>query len=1078
MTISFSGLASGLDTSSWVESLVALKQAKIDTLKEEKENVLLSQETLNEIKSFFSSFRTVIEKITDAQFGIPTMDLFAQNVATSANVDILTASATTEAEEAEYSVQVNQLATNTTADSNYSYMTTIIQTTTATADSKLINLGIKAGNIGVTVGGVERGITIEENETIKSFIDKLKEIGVNASFNENTGLFSVDIDAGDINDIDNTGIIDGLHLEGVNEGYESDALETSSLETIFSAATEATKLSELGVNNGVITVEANDADYNITINSNSTLGTLIQDFQKINVNADLSEDGYFSIEDARITSEGATNFTDALGLEFDVYSNTQTSNDLSHETIITQVTTATYDTLLADLGDGINITNGQTVIIKNSSNETRTVTVNSTTTIGQLLQDMTNAGLYAAINDDGTVEISGGTITGGTFDAISALGLKVEPHSAMTTGKPLTETVHKAEIVTTDTLLVDDLKVRAGYLEVTDADGNKFYEKIYHGQTLGDFMADLGNLGIYTKLRDDGVLEITGGAFATLSDDRVKELIADGTIRETDARYQQGTDILTCLYGAPVISTNQITVASTYSKSQALTHQVTNTIMASLGTTLGNLGLAANGTAIFNVRGENRTINVTGTDDIQSLINKLDSIGIEATWNQDNHRLTIENATINGGTSNLDDVLSLTETVSGKYVSSDALLRKETVAIEATQDTRLAEFGISNSMSAVDRTVNLYYSDGSLAGSLTVTENSTIKDLLDFVNSYKNISATFNDGVLTINNAYIRNNTLETGMGLDKDNMSSFALGNSITITTIEAATATTRFDEIISFTDGNIYVYNKDHSIAGTITLTGTNTINEFFGALSNYNISASINDGIISLIPTDGKYIEGEIVDALGIDIKSEFVTVTTGITNTSDSALSYTINNDATLNTTLSQVGITRTNTITVHKSDGTTVNIAVANSQTIGGLFDSLDNYGIQGVISNGIISLTSADGAYVTDASGSNLLASLGITEQSYTSTVTTGVTNTSSSAISYGESGLINKDVTLGAAGLGNLQLVINNKNGGAIATITTTSTMTFDELFRRASSYGIDGEINDGYVTFFSEEWILFLRT
>ena len=438
MTISFSGLASGLDTSSWVESLVALKQAKIDTLKEEKENVLLSQETLNEIKSFFSSFRTVIEKITDAQFGIPTMDLFAQNVATSANVDILTASATTEAEEAEYSVQVNQLATNTTADSNYSYMTTIVQTTTATADSKLINLGIKAGNIGVTVGGVERGITIEENETIKSFIDKLKEIGVNASFNENTGLFSVDIDAGDINDIDNTGIIDGLHLEGVNEGYESDALETSSLETIFSAATEATKLSELGVNNGVITVEANDADYNITINSNSTLGTLIQDFQKINVNADLSEDGYFSIEDARITSEGATNFTDALGLEFDVYSNTQTSNDLSHETIITQVTTATSDTLLSDLGDGINITNGQTVIIKNSSNETRTVTVNSTTTIGQLLQDMTNAGLYAAINEDGTVEISGGTITGGTFDAVSALGLKVEPHSAMTTGKPLT----------------------------------------------------------------------------------------------------------------------------------------------------------------------------------------------------------------------------------------------------------------------------------------------------------------------------------------------------------------------------------------------------------------------------------------------------------------------------------------------------------------------------------------------------------------------------------------------------------------------------------------------------------------
>ncbi|MBP3490455.1 hypothetical protein J6K35_01170, partial [bacterium] len=119
MTISFSGLASGLDTSSWVESLVALKQAKIDTLEEEKETVLLSKETLDNIKSFFNSFRSVIEKVTDAQFGIASMDLFAQNLTTSANLDVLTATATTEAEEATYNVLVDQLATNSAANSNY-----------------------------------------------------------------------------------------------------------------------------------------------------------------------------------------------------------------------------------------------------------------------------------------------------------------------------------------------------------------------------------------------------------------------------------------------------------------------------------------------------------------------------------------------------------------------------------------------------------------------------------------------------------------------------------------------------------------------------------------------------------------------------------------------------------------------------------------------------------------------------------------------------------------------------------------------------------------------------------------------
>lgn len=150
---------------------------------------------------------------------------------------------------------------------------------------------------------------------------------------------------------------------------------------------------------------------------------------------------------------------------------------MSHETIITQVTTATSDTLLSELGEGINITNGQTVIIKNSNNELSTITINQTTTLGMLLEEMTNAGLYANLNDDSTIEITGGTITGGSFDAIAVLGLKVEPHSSMTTGKPLTETVEHFELVTMDTMLVDDLKVRAGYLEVTDANGNKFYEK-------------------------------------------------------------------------------------------------------------------------------------------------------------------------------------------------------------------------------------------------------------------------------------------------------------------------------------------------------------------------------------------------------------------------------------------------------------------------------------------------------------------------------------------------------------------------------------------------------------------------
>lgn len=50
MSISFSGLSSGIDTSSWVESLVALRQAKVTKLEEEKESVVSIQDVLSNIK--------------------------------------------------------------------------------------------------------------------------------------------------------------------------------------------------------------------------------------------------------------------------------------------------------------------------------------------------------------------------------------------------------------------------------------------------------------------------------------------------------------------------------------------------------------------------------------------------------------------------------------------------------------------------------------------------------------------------------------------------------------------------------------------------------------------------------------------------------------------------------------------------------------------------------------------------------------------------------------------------------------------------------------------------------------------
>ena len=122
MTISFSGLASGLDTSSWITSLTALKQAKVTSLQQEKEVIATKQSSLSTIKNIFSNFRSLVEKVTDTRLNLNT-SVFAQKLATSANLNVLSATANTEAVEGKYEIKVDKLATNTSATSKYSYTT-------------------------------------------------------------------------------------------------------------------------------------------------------------------------------------------------------------------------------------------------------------------------------------------------------------------------------------------------------------------------------------------------------------------------------------------------------------------------------------------------------------------------------------------------------------------------------------------------------------------------------------------------------------------------------------------------------------------------------------------------------------------------------------------------------------------------------------------------------------------------------------------------------------------------------------------------------------------------------------------
>lgn len=413
MSISFSGLSSGIDTSSWVESLVALRQAKVTKLEEEKESVVSIQDVLSNIKSFFTSFRSTIEKVTDAKFGIVSMDLFAQNLATSSNINVLTGTATTEAEEATYNIQVDKLASSTEAASNQNFTTTVIETATATLGTKLSDIGVKTGQIGVTSNGNQYKISITEEDTIKSLIDKLQAVGVDANYNEKTGIFSANIDASDIDDsISNTGIVDAFHLSDSVGGYGSGKLETSDTDTLVTTATGSTKLRMLGVEAGTLTMEANGAEYSFQVTDKTTIQEFVDAMKSVNIDASFNN-GVLSIVDAEITDEGTTNIISALGLETKVNQNTQTSGGLSY----TEVKTAGLNDKITEFISG---SSGVVNVYDKTGVQLGSVTISDSTTFEGFFDRLEDYGIKGRL-EDGVISFSssnGNYMTGKLMDKL------------------------------------------------------------------------------------------------------------------------------------------------------------------------------------------------------------------------------------------------------------------------------------------------------------------------------------------------------------------------------------------------------------------------------------------------------------------------------------------------------------------------------------------------------------------------------------------------------------------------------------------------------------------------------------
>ena len=316
MAISFSGLVSGLDTSSWVDAFISVRQQDVTKLQTQLAEVQSTKSSLTLTRSSVSSLRSAIEKITDAKFG-GTFDLFAKSSATSSNTDIFTAAVDSNARRQNYDIYVQQLATYTKATSKTA------ASSVADDDTTLKSLGITSGTLTAYVNGAKTTFNISDGDTIGDLKSVMADAGITMNI-EDDGVITISAkNAGDTVHIgattDGSNFVSLIGLEREDDG------SYTSTNSVYKATT-ATKLTseDSGFNQQITAGTFTIGNAEFTINENTTLSSLIstindsEDAQafafwddatgKLSITSTKEGASYINIE------AGTSNFTDVMGL--------------------------------------------------------------------------------------------------------------------------------------------------------------------------------------------------------------------------------------------------------------------------------------------------------------------------------------------------------------------------------------------------------------------------------------------------------------------------------------------------------------------------------------------------------------------------------------------------------------------------------------------------------------------------------------------------------------------------------------------------------------------------------------------
>ena len=873
MTISFSGPASGIDTSAWIDALVKMKQASVTSMETKKEILVATTSILDNVKSFFSSFKSVISNVTQSNLGIASFDLFIQNLVETSNAEVVTASVTTEAQQDNYEVFVDQVASETQAASVF--FTNIISTTEniATHNSLLSSIGIGTGNVGFNVGGVERIITLQSNDTIGSFLDKLNRIGVDADYNSKLGYFSINLGIDDINDdldgdgIDNTGIKQALFLEDVNSGYSSDALELSYFDTFLINATESAKMSLFGVTKGEYAVTNENGD---TILLSADIDGSFRDFfdalETYGLYASFNADGVISIE----TRNGyllSGSLAEQLGIVIDDQSHkTDTKAASTIGAFSTEVKNAEYNSTMEEIGAIIDDSDTLQIFDVHNNLIAEIDTLTKSSTVDDLFEALGMQGIEGKLNNNViSFESINGNIIGGKI--AENIGVQINQTSVTTikTGETTTSTGVVTYVASATDWVSDCLwEVWDSY---TEADKTLV---VKHSDRYGTDQTYTFRVVEKNEIAADGSVQ-KGTQFQDIADWYLSlDPTATFTFNENGQIFISSND---CFYFEGTIA--DYLGISTYTDAYTWTQGSSTTSSA--------------GTISYRVRSTDHLSDILWDDGW-------------LTYNEDNKVIKAYSITVDHTASNQS--VNNPNNAEGNYVESNE-------TYQHTVQTLYKTFTIIESKTTMN-------ADGTVT---TITAGSTLEDLARWFTTEVDKTATFiinNNGTITIDsneNIHLEGKAIDDlGIGISSISQS-WTTGLEETISTISVTYASKMTDYVSdTFTASqwnkvnkviSVYSNTVDHVNGGDgnsvyqvtiqtkltdITITTSTTFNDLRDTLAQYDIQLSMNDGVVTLDSSKANYLVEDVFQNISIQNGVTVLQARTTSTNGSTSLLDH--------------------------------------------------------------------------------------------------------------------------------------------------------------------------------------------